>query len=592
MPGIHPQIKQDHRQQTFEERRCLKTVQEPPLSLRRPFSDHHQERCEQDGNDETIEKPQTEVAGAMAATTGRVGNQRVERLKCVQTREDNKLHEKFDMLRLKEKKHGSILTKSEGKVHKSYHLIVIGAGSGGLVAAAGAAGLGAKVALIEKDKMGGDCLNTGCVPSKAIIRTAKLAHDARTAQRFGLDAMEPSVSLAKVMASVREVQAKLEYMDSVERFEKLGVTVHRGSFAFHSPHEISDGERTLSAKRFVIATGSRPTLPPLPGLDQITPLTSDTVWDLEELPRRLVVLGGGPIGTELAQVFARLGSQVTMIQRSEHILHREDPDIARLVQERFRKEGITIHTSWEAKEVRQDSGQGSIVIQNPQQGEQSVAFDQLLVALGRTPNVEGLALGKAGVMYSQRGIQVDDYLRSSRKHIYSCGDVIGSYQFTHTADFQARLILRNALFPGQSKLDQRIIPWCTFSEPEVARVGLNETQAKAQNIPHDVYGYELSGLDRAVCDRESEGLIKVITAKGSDRILGVTLAGSHAGDCLHELVLAMKYKIGLKKIASMIHVYPTLAEVSKRAADSYQRSRLSPQFQRLLRRYFQWRFGT
>lgn len=474
---------------------------------------------------------------------------------------------------------------------EKYHLIVIGAGSGGLVAAAGAAGLGAKVALIEKHKMGGDCLNTGCVPSKAIIRTAKLAYDARTASRFGIPDLKPSIEIKRVMESVRKAQKKLEPHDSVERFQGLGVDVHFGAFKFVSPDEISNGQETLSAKRFVIATGASPFVPPIKGLQEIPILTSDNVWDLTELPKRLVVLGGGPIGAELVQVFARLGSKVTVVEMLDCLLNREDPETSCLIKERFQKEGIETLVNTKAEEVRKTADGYELIVFHIKEGRKTVPFDQILVAVGRAPNVNGLDLEKAGVRYSKKGIEVDPYLRTSAKHIYACGDVVGPYQFTHTADSQARLILRNALFPGKSQIDYRVVPWCTFTDPEVARVGLNEKEAKEKNIDYDVYSYSMKDLDRAVCDREDEGLIKVLTKKGTDQLLGVTLVGSHAGDLIHEFVLVMHQKIGLKKIASMIHIYPTLAEVSKRVADTYQRSRLTPTARRWLERYFQWRFS-
>ena len=474
---------------------------------------------------------------------------------------------------------------------KNYHMIVVGAGSGGLMAAAGAAGLGARVALIEKHKMGGDCLNTGCIPSKAIIRSAKLAYDARTADRFGFASHDFGIDFEKIMVSVKAVQAKLAHHDSVERFTSLGVDVHLGEYRFISPHEISNGKETLQAKRFVIATGAHPLIPPLHGLKEVPHLTSDSVWGLTEIPKRFAVLGGGPIGAELSQVFARLGSEVSIVDMTDHLLAREDPEVSTIIREKFEKEGMKIFLNCKAEKVRKSSMGYELVVSHSEEGENVIGFDQILVAVGRAPNVEGLDLAKVGVEYSRKGIKVDSFLRTSAKHIYACGDVVGPYQFTHTADFQARLILRNALFPGKSKINYHIVPWCTFTDPEVARVGLNETEAKAKNISLDSYTYPLHDLDRAVCDREDEGFIKVLTKKGSDQILGITLVGSHAGDLLHELALAMHQKIGLKKVASMIHVYPTLAEVSKRIADTYQRSRLTDTARKWFKRYFNWRFG-
>jgi pyruvate/2-oxoglutarate dehydrogenase complex dihydrolipoamide dehydrogenase (E3) component len=475
---------------------------------------------------------------------------------------------------------------------KEYHLIVIGAGSGGLVTAAGAAGLGTKVALIEKHRMGGDCLNTGCVPSKALIRAAKLAHDARTAHRFGFAPHTFDINMDEVMRSVRGAQETLAHHDSVERFTSLGVDVHLGEYRFVSPHEVSNGQETLRAKRIVIATGAAPFVPPIKGLSDIPYLTSDTVWNLHTVPKRLVVLGGGPIGAELTQAFARLGSTVSIVEMLDRLLIREDQAVSDLMRARFEREGIAVHVQSKATEVQQSADGYALTIVDPQGQEQSIPFDQILVSVGRAPNVAHLNLEAAGVQYSPKGIAVDAYLRSSARHIYACGDVVGPYQFTHTADFQARLILRNALFPGKSKIDYRVVPWCTFTEPEVARVGLNETDAQTQEVPYDRYTYALSDLDRAVCDREDEGFITVLTKKGSDQLLGVTLVGAHAGDLIHELALALHQNIGLKQIASMIHIYPTMAEVSKRIADTFQRTRLTPSTKRWLKRYLHWRFGA
>jgi len=474
---------------------------------------------------------------------------------------------------------------------QNYHLIVIGAGSGGLVAAAGAAALGAKVALIEKFKMGGDCLNTGCVPSKSILRAAKLAHDAKTASRFGLGAFRPAVELDRVMASVREVQEKIAPHDSPERFRGLGVTVRFGSYRFLSRHEITDGNEVLSARRFVIATGSSPRVPEIPGLNEVPFLTSDTVWGLTRLPERLLVLGGGPIGVEMAQAFARLGARVSLVEKNPSLLPREDTEVSRLLVKIFRAEGIDVLPSTTLREFRKGAKGFELIASHPIEGEMTLSFDTLLVAVGRSPHVKGLDLTKAGVDASEEGIPVNEKLQTSSPHIYACGDVTGPYRFTHTADFQARLILRNALFPGSARIDYRTVPWCTFTDPEVARVGLNEREASRSHIPYEVYAYPMDELDRALCDREEKGFIKILVKKGSDRILGVTLVGPHAGEVIHEAVLAMHQGIGLKKIASMIHVYPTLSEIVKRAADAHQASRLTPRLKRWLRRYFSWRFG-
>jgi len=474
---------------------------------------------------------------------------------------------------------------------KNYHLIVIGAGSGGLVCAAGAAIMGAKVGLIEKHKMGGDCLNTGCVPSKAIIRSAKLAYDAKRARDFGLEMEVAQPKLDKVMASMREVQAKIAPNDSVERFTGLGAHVYLGSFHFTSPFEITDGKQTLSAKRFVIATGSSPALPPIPGIEKVPILTSENLWELNELPQRLVVLGGGPIGAEMAQTFARLGSQVMLVDNQDRILSREDPEVSDLLEKVFRREGIKTYLGYQGSEIKSTQGGHELQIRHPEKGKELLTFDRMLVAVGRRPNVAGLGLEAAGVKHSPRGIPIDPYLRTNQKHIYACGDVSGPFQFTHTADYQARIILRNALFPGKSKARYKVVPWSTFTDPEVARVGINESEAKKKNIPYDAYQFPLADLDRAICDREEEGFIKLLTKKDSDQILGVTLMASHGGDLLAEFILAMQKKLGLKTLANMIHVYPTMSEVAKRIAGVYQSSRLTPRTKTWLKKFFRWRFG-
>jgi len=451
--------------------------------------------------------------------------------------------------------------------------------------------MGARVALIEKHKMGGDCLNTGCVPSKAILRAAKLAYDARRSQDFGLDLSLSPINMEKVMASVREVQAKIAPHDSVERFEGLGAEVHLGSFHFISHQEISDGEQILKAKRFVVATGSSPAVPSFKGIENFPYRSSENIWDLTQLPGRLVILGGGPIGVELAQAFRRLGSEVALVQRRDRLLAREDPEVSKLIQEIFSKEGIKVYLGYKPKEIRKNSNHTELILENPQKGETVLHLDELLVATGRRPNVAGLHLEKAGVQSGKQGVEVDSYLRTTAKHIYACGDVTGPYLFTHTAAHQARTILRNALFPGKSKINYRVIPWSTFCDPEVARVGLNESEALKKNIPHQVFRYSLSQLDRALCDREAEGFIKVLTPPGSDKILGVTLVASHGGDLLAEWVLAMQQGVGLKTLANLIHIYPTLAEVTQRLGGVFQSSRLTPRTKRWLERYFRWRFG-
>lgn len=474
-----------------------------------------------------------------------------------------------------------------------YNLVVLGAGSAGLVSSYIAAAVKAKVALIEKHKMGGDCLNTGCVPSKALLRTAKMLSYAKRAQEFGLQSTEVKFDFAEVMERVQRVVATVEPHDSVERYTKLGVEVIEGEARITSPWTVEVNGQTLNTRSIIIATGAAPMIPPIKGIDQIDYLTSDNLWDLRELPDKLVVLGGGPIGCEMTQAFARLGSQVTQIEMGERIVPREDSEVSEYLTQVFEQEGIQVLTGYLAQEVRtESSGQWLICEHRGQQVK--IAFDRLLVAVGRKANVSGFGLEELGVQISQRGtVGVDPLLRTNFPNIFCAGDVVGPYQFTHTAAHQAWYASVNALF-GQFKsfkVDYRVIPWCTFTDAEIARVGLNEIEATEQGIPFEVSRFGIDDLDRAIADSEAHGWVKVLTREGNDKILGVTIVGSHAGDLLAEYVLAMKYKLGLNKILGTIHTYPTLAESNKMVAGEWKRAHAPEGLLRWIEKYHAWRRG-
>jgi pyruvate/2-oxoglutarate dehydrogenase complex dihydrolipoamide dehydrogenase (E3) component len=470
-----------------------------------------------------------------------------------------------------------------------YNVVVIGAGTAGLVTAAATAGLGGRVALVERNRMGGDCLNTGCVPSKALISSARLVQQIRRAADWGLDPMEPQFDFARVFERMRERRTKIAPHDSQERFESLGVDVFRGHARFLSPREVEVDGRRLSAKNFVIATGSRPAIPPVPGLSQALFFTNETVFDeLREKPDRLVVLGGGPVGCELGQVFARLGVRVTIVQRRPQILEKEDADAAALVRRVLEQEGVTILTGAEARRVSRDGRASRVEVEIGGSERRTVETDAILVAAGRVPNTDDLGLDAAGVAQGQNGVVVNRYLQSSQPHVYAAGDVVGGYRFTHVADAHARVITRNILFPWwKADWDDSVVPWCTYTSPEVARVGSNETEARKRGVAFDVWREPLEEVDRAVVESEETGFAKVLTPKGGDRVLGATIVSERAGDLVHELVLAMKAGVGLKEISSTIHAYPTFAEVSRKVADEYQKSRLTPG----LRRLFEWLYG-
>jgi pyruvate/2-oxoglutarate dehydrogenase complex dihydrolipoamide dehydrogenase (E3) component/uncharacterized membrane protein YdjX (TVP38/TMEM64 family) len=461
-----------------------------------------------------------------------------------------------------------------------YNLVVIGAGSAGLVSAYIGAVTRARVALIERDKMGGDCLNTGCVPSKALIRAASLcSHIARSAE-FGIHA-SAQVDFAQVMERVARVVKAVEPHDSVQRYTALGVECIQGNARLTSPWTVEvdtgSGSRTLTTRAIVIATGARAFVPPIAGLQQVGYLTSDTLWELRVLPPRLLVLGGGPIGSELAQAFARLGSQVTQVEMLPRILAREDPEVSQIVTERFGQEGIRVLVGHTARQFLMQ-GDRKILVAEHQGTEVRVEFDQVLVAVGRAARTEGLGLEALGIATTRGGtIETDEFLRTVYPNITVCGDVAGPYQFTHTAAHQAWYAAVNALFGRfrTFRADYRVIPWSTFVDPEVARVGLSEQEARERHIAHDVTVYRIDDLDRAIADGEAHGFVKLLTRPGTDRILGATIVGPHAGDLLAEYVLAMKQNIGLNQILSAIHVYPTLVEANKYAAGNWKRAQVT-----------------
>ena len=457
------------------------------------------------------------------------------------------------------------------------NLVVIGAGAAGLVSSYIAAAVKAKVTLIEGHKMGGDCLNYGCVPSKALIKTAKLMHQVRHSATYGIATAQAQMSFADVMERVQRVIHEIEPHDSVERYTGLGVDVLLGQARILDPWHVqvtrADGSvATLSTRAIVVATGAEPFVPPLPGLREVGVLTSDTLWTLREQPKRLVVLGGGPIGCELAQAFARLGSQVTQIEMLDRIMVREDVEVSAYAQQALEKDGVTVLTGHKALRCERD-GDAKVIVVEADQQHKRIEFDALICAVGRVARLKGYGLEELGIP-AQRTIETNEYLQTVYPNIYACGDVAGPFQFTQTAAHQAWYAAVNALFgfAKMFKADYSVIPWATFIDPEVARVGLNEQEAREKGIAHEVTRYGIDDLDRAIADSAAHGWIKVLTVPGKDRILGVTIVGEHAGDLLAEYVLAMKHGIGLNKILGTIHTYPTLAESNKYVAGEWKRA--------------------
>lgn len=496
----------------------------------------------------------------------------------------------------------SASTNSDWKRPKRFdrNLIVIGAGSAGLVSAYIAAGAKAKVTLIEAHRMGGDCLNFGCVPSKALIKSARIAHQMRHAVRYGLEPVEPKVLFSSVMERVHNVIAEIEPHDSVERYTSLGVEVLQGYAKLIDPWTVevalnNGGSQRLTTRAIIIATGAQPFVPPIPGIDEVGYLTSDTLWDRlrdrPSAPKRLVVLGGGPIGCELAQSFARLGSEVIQIEMAPRLMIREDEDAASLVEASLKFDGVQVLTNHKAVACGVEAGEKWIEVDNGGE-KRRIAFDEIIAAVGRAPRLKGFGLEELGIKVD-RVVETNEYLQTLHPNILAAGDVAGPYQFTHVAGHQAWFAAINALFGDlkRFKADYSVIPWATFTDPEVARVGLSEAEAKQKNIPHEVTRFGIDDLDRAIADGSARGFVKVLTVPGKDKILGATIVGEHAGDLLAEFVFAMKHGHGLGKILGTIHIYPTLAEANKMVAGQWRRDHINAFLLSLLERFQTWRRG-
>jgi pyruvate/2-oxoglutarate dehydrogenase complex dihydrolipoamide dehydrogenase (E3) component len=470
-----------------------------------------------------------------------------------------------------------------------YNLVVLGAGTAGLVTAAGAAGLGARVALVERHLLGGDCLNVGCVPSKGLIRAARAFADVRDAGQFGVRVPDGvQVDFPAVMERMRRLRARISRNDSVARFRQLGVDVFLGEGRFSSPDAVEVAGASLRFRKAVIATGTRPAVPALPGLAEGGFFTNETIFSLTELPPRLAVLGAGPIGSELAQAFARFGSRVTLLANHPQILPREDRDAAERVQRRMARDGIDLVLDCRVMNVERQ-GADKVLTLVCGDSRRSIQADAILVAVGRTPNVERLGLEQAGVEYDTRtGVHVDDHLRTTNPRIYAAGDICSRFKFTHAADAMARIVIRNSLFLGRARASALTIPWCTYTDPEVAHVGLYEHEARDRGIAVQTFLQPFEEVDRAVLDGEEDGFVKVHVRRGTDRILGATIVARHAGDMIAELVLAMGSRLGLGTLANTIHPYPTEAEAIKKTGDAYMRSRLTPRLKRLFEKWLAW----
>ena len=473
------------------------------------------------------------------------------------------------------------------------NVVVIGAGSAGLIASLITAGAKAKVILIEKHKMGGDCLNTGCVPSKAIIRSGRIMSYIRRAKEFGIDGAVGKVNFSEVMARVQGVIKTIEPHDSVERFTSLGVEVELGDAVIESPYSVKVNDRTITTRSIILATGARPFVPPIPGLNKIDYLTSDSVWSLGELPKRLLVVGGGPIGCELAQAFSNLGAKVTQVDMADRIMPREDKDVSEIVSKAFKEQGIQLLTGHKLLKFGADDNGDYMEADN--NGETvRVEFDKVLLAIGRKANVEGFGLENLGLALTKQGtVEVNEYLQTSLPNIFACGDVAGPYQFTHMASFQAWFASLNAMLGGlwRSKTNYNVVPWATFTDPEVARVGLSEAEAIERNIVYELTRYEMEHHDRSLADGEAHGFIKILTAPGKDKILGVTIVGHHASEVIGEFVFAMTHGMGLKKISAVTHIYPTLLEANKFASNAWRSERLPVKYFPYLEKFFAWRRG-
>jgi pyruvate/2-oxoglutarate dehydrogenase complex dihydrolipoamide dehydrogenase (E3) component len=470
-----------------------------------------------------------------------------------------------------------------------YGLVVVGAGTAGLVAAHAAAALGAKVALIERHLLGGDCLNVGCVPSKAILRTSRLYSEMRNAERYG--ARTPAdirVEFPEVMERMRGIRARISRADSVRRLVAAGVDVFFGQASFSGVDALTVDGATLRFRKALIATGARPDTPAIPGLVEAGYLTNENVFDLTELPRRLLVIGGGPLGCELAQAFSRFGAQTIIAQSWPLFLPREERDAAQMLSDAFARDGIEVRLNTSAVNVRVEGGQKLVDLVSDDY-KSTVAVDAILTGTGRVPNVDGLNLEAAGVDYDNTvGIRVNDFLQTSNRRIYAAGDACLEHKFTHTADASARIVVRNALFLGRQRLSALTIPWCTYTDPEIAHVGLYVRQARERGIPVKTFTIPMHDVDRAIADDEEAGFVKIHVKERTDRILGATIVARHAGEMINEITLAMVAGIGLGTLARVIHAYPTQAAAIKKAADAYNRTRLTPTIQSLLRLWWKW----
>jgi pyruvate/2-oxoglutarate dehydrogenase complex dihydrolipoamide dehydrogenase (E3) component len=469
-----------------------------------------------------------------------------------------------------------------------YNLVVIGAGTAGLVSAAGGAILGARVALIERHLMGGDCLNYGCVPSKALIRAAHAAYAVMEAREFGIEAQVPKIQFTEVMERLRRVRADISPHDSAERFRGLGVDIYLEEARFINSNTVEVAGERLEFKKAIIATGARAASPPIPGLTEAGFLTNETVFALTDLPRRLIVIGAGPIGCELAQSFSRLGSKVSIITDSDALLPREDREAAAILTRQFERENIAMVLGAKIQRVELAAEEKTILFDR-EHGAERISGDEILVAVGRTPNLEGLGLEAAGVLYDTKGITVNDHLRTSNPNIFAAGDVASRYQFTHAAEALGRIALQNALFFGRKRASDLVIPWCTYTDPEIAHVGLNERQARNAGNDIETFTLPFEENDRAVVDGEANGFARIHTNKSNGRVLGATLVSRHAGESIGELVLAIQRKLKVADLGNVIHPYPTQAEIIKRVGDASMKSRLKPWIKKSLVKLFQWR---
>jgi pyruvate/2-oxoglutarate dehydrogenase complex dihydrolipoamide dehydrogenase (E3) component len=470
-----------------------------------------------------------------------------------------------------------------------YDLVAIGGGTAGLISALAAAGLGARAALLERSLLGGDCLNFGCVPSKALLRAARAAHDMRSAGAFGcrLDSFQASVDFPAVMERMRRLRAEISQHDSATRLKSLGVDVYLGEAQFTGRGALQVAGQAVRFRRAVVATGAHPREPEIAGLAEIGFLTNETVFSLTQLPRRLVVIGAGPVGCELAQAFSRFGSDVHLINRRETILPKEDREAAEVVKRQFESEQIHLQLGWTIEAAERMGDAKSLIIERNGQRQKLIA-DEILIGVGRQPNTEGLDLEAANVAYSDKGIHINDRLQTSNWRIYAAGDVCGQEQFTHAADAMARICVQNALFGGRKRLSRLVIPRCTFTDPEIAHVGLTVTEAAARTIEIDSYRVGLDDVDRAVLDGEEQGFAVVHTFRGTGRIAGATIVARHAGEMIGEITLLMTRRISLGALATVIHCYPTQVEALKRIADNYRRTKLTPIVSRALRTWLRW----